>query len=74
MLSEKVLEKKIFEKEQLKSDLLEIAPQILKFSQPVWLKIDEFKKHYPAIEEEEQESYDSITTFINSIDIKNQKN
>ncbi|MBT3463513.1 hypothetical protein HOK76_00035 [archaeon] len=36
-------------------------------------KIDEFKKHYPAIEEEEQESYDSITTFINSIDIKNQK-
>ena len=69
----KGLGKKIFEKEQLKSDLLEIAPQILKFSQPVWLKIDEFKKHYPAIEEEEQESYDSITTFINSIDIKNQK-
>jgi adenylosuccinate synthase len=40
----KGLGKKIFEKEQLKSDLLKIAPQILKFSQPVWLKIDEFKK------------------------------
>ena len=36
-------------------------------------KIDEFKKYYPAIKEEEQESYDSITTLINSIDFKNQK-
>ena len=40
----KGLGKKIFEKEQLKSDLLKIAPKILKFSQPVWLKIDEYKK------------------------------
>ena len=40
----KGLGKKIFEKEQLKKDLLEIAPEILKFSQPVWLKIDQFKK------------------------------
>ena len=40
----KGLGKKIFEKEQLKLDLLEIAPSILRFSQPVWLKIDEFKK------------------------------
>jgi adenylosuccinate synthase len=40
----KGLGKKIFEKEKLKKDLLKIAPEILKFSQPVWLKIDEFKK------------------------------
>ena len=40
----KGLNKKIFEKEQLKKDLLKIAPEILKFSQPVWLKIDEFKR------------------------------
>ena len=32
-----------FKKEQLKNDLLKIAPEILKFSQPVWKKIDEFK-------------------------------
>ena len=40
----KGLGKKIFEKKQLKEDLLKIAPEILKFSQPVWLKIDQFKK------------------------------
>ena len=40
----KGLGKKIFEKKQLKEDLLKIAPKILKFSQPVWLKIDQFKK------------------------------
>ena len=40
----KGLGKKIFQKEKLKKDLLKIAPEILKFSQPVWLKIDEFKK------------------------------
>ena len=39
----KGLGKKIFEKNQLKKDLLEIAPSILKFSQPVWKKLDEFK-------------------------------
>ncbi len=39
----KGLGKKIFEKDQLKKDLLRIAPDILKFSQPVWLKIDQFK-------------------------------
>ena len=40
----KGLGKKIFEKELLKKDLLKIAPEILKFSQPVWMKIDQFKK------------------------------
>ena len=39
----KGLGKKIFEKEKLKKDLLQIAPEILKYSQPVWKKIDEFK-------------------------------
>jgi len=40
----KGLGKKIYEKNQLKKDLLKIAPEILKFSQPIWLRIDEFKK------------------------------
>ena len=40
----KGLGKNIFKKDQLKKDLLKIAPKILKFSKPVWLKIDEFKK------------------------------
>ena len=39
----KGLGKKIFEKDQLKKDLLKIAPLILKFSQPVWKKLDEYK-------------------------------
>ena len=39
----KGLGKKIFQKNQLKKDLLKIAPKILKFSQPVWKKLDEFK-------------------------------
>jgi adenylosuccinate synthase len=39
----KGLGKKIFEKNKLKKQLLEIAPEILKYSQPVWKKIDEFK-------------------------------
>ena len=41
----KGLGKKIYKKDQLKKDLLEIAPQILKFSQPVWKKIDEYKNN-----------------------------
>ncbi len=45
----KGLGKDIFEKDKLKSDLLKIAPQILQFSQPVWLKIDEFKKQKKKI-------------------------
>ena len=45
----KGLGKKIFEKDQLKKDLLKIAPEILKFSQPVWLKIDQFKKQKKKI-------------------------
>ena len=45
----KGLGKKIFEKEKLKKDLLKIAPQILKFSLPVWRKIDEFKRQKKKI-------------------------
>ncbi len=45
----KGLGKKIFEKEKLKKDLLKIAPEILKFSQPVWLKIDQFKRQKKKI-------------------------
>ena len=39
----KGLGKEIYKKDKLKKQLLKIAPQILKFSQPVWKKIDEFK-------------------------------
>ena len=45
----KGLGKKIYKKGDLKKDLLKIAPEILKFSQPVWLKIDEFKKKQKKI-------------------------
>ena len=38
----KGLNKKIYEKDKLKKDLLKIAPNILKFAQPVWLKLDQF--------------------------------
>jgi len=40
----KGLKKKIFKKKELKEGLLALAPKILKFAQPVWLKLDEFKK------------------------------
>ena len=39
----KGLGKKIIDKDKLKKDLLKIAPEILKFSQPVWKKIDVYK-------------------------------
>ncbi len=45
----KGLGKTEFKKEQLKKNLLNIAPQILKFSQPVWKKIDEFKSQKKKI-------------------------
>ena len=40
----KGLKKKIYKKSEIKKKLLKIAPEILKFAQPVWLKLDEFKK------------------------------
>ncbi len=39
----KGLGKEIFNKKKLMEDLLQIAPEILKFSQPIWNKIDEFQ-------------------------------
>ncbi len=39
----KGLGKDIYEKDKLMQDLLKIAPEILKYSKPVWKKIDEFK-------------------------------
>ena len=39
----KGLGKTLFKKDDLVKDLLKIAPEILKFSQPVWKRIDEFK-------------------------------
>ena len=35
----KGLKQKVFKKDKLKKDLLKIAPQILKFSQPVWKRL-----------------------------------
>ncbi len=40
----KGLKKKIYKKDELKKKLLKIAPEILKFAKPVWLKLDEFTK------------------------------
>ena len=40
----KGLKKKIYKKNDLKKKLLEIAPEILRFAQPVWLKLDELKQ------------------------------
>ncbi len=45
----KGLGKKIFQKNDLKKNLLKIAPEILKFSQPVWLKLDQFKRQKKKI-------------------------
>jgi len=45
----KGLNKKIYKKDDLKTQLLKIAPAILKFSYPVWLKIDEMKKQRKKI-------------------------
>ncbi len=45
----KGLGKSIFKKDKLKDDLLKIAPEILKFSKPVWNKIYEFKKQNKKI-------------------------
>jgi len=39
----KGLGKNTFKKDQLKKDLLKIAPEILKFSKPVWQKLSEYK-------------------------------
>jgi len=45
----KGLGKNIFKKNQLKKDLLKIAPEILKFSKPVWKKLEEYKSKQKKI-------------------------
>jgi len=45
----KGLKKDLFKKDKLKKDLLSIAPEILKFSQPVWKKLDEYKSKQKKI-------------------------
>tara|TARA_B100000963_G_scaffold332605_1_gene324272 strand:- start:2264 stop:3556 length:1293 start_codon:yes stop_codon:yes gene_type:complete len=40
----KGLKKKTLKKNDIKKILLKIAPKILKFAKPVWLKLDEYKK------------------------------
>jgi len=45
----KGLGKSIFKKDKLKKDLLKIAPEILKFSKPVWKKLDEYKSKQKKI-------------------------
>ena len=39
----KGLGKEIYKKDKLKKELLKIAPEILKYSKPVWKKVDQFK-------------------------------
>ena len=45
----KGLNKQIYEKDDLKNKLLKIAPEILKFIQPVWLKLDQFNNNRKKI-------------------------
>ena len=45
----KGLGKNVYQKDRLKKDLLKIAPEILKYSKPVWKKIDEFKRQRKKI-------------------------
>ena len=45
----KGLKKKIFKKIDLKKRLIKIAPKILKFAQPVWLKLDLYKRERKKI-------------------------
>ncbi len=45
----KGLGKTVYQKDKLKKDLLKIAPEILKYSKPVWKKIDEFKSQNKKI-------------------------
>tara|TARA_B100000963_G_scaffold261490_1_gene229651 strand:+ start:84 stop:1376 length:1293 start_codon:yes stop_codon:yes gene_type:complete len=45
----KGLNKKVYKKEELKKELMKIAPEILKYSQPVWKKINEYKEQNKKI-------------------------
>ncbi len=45
----KGLKKKLYQKKDLKKALLKIAPNILKFAQPIWLKLNQFSKERKKI-------------------------
>ena len=45
----KGLSKKTYRKDELKKNLIKIAPEILKYSQPVWKLIDQFKEQKKKI-------------------------
>ena len=45
----KGLNKKIFKKDELKKKLMNIAPETLKFAQPVWQKLDQFNNERKKI-------------------------
>ena len=45
----KGLGKDLFQKDKLKKDLLKIAPEILRYSQPVWKRINEFNQQRKKI-------------------------
>jgi adenylosuccinate synthase len=45
----KGLNKKIYEKDKLKDELLKVAPEILSFAKPVWLKLDQFNNERKKI-------------------------
>jgi len=45
----KGLNKMVYEKENLKKKLLKLAPEILKYAQPVWLKLDQFNNERKKI-------------------------
>ncbi len=45
----KGLKKKVFKKDELKKKLLKIAPEILKFAKPIWVKLDEFTENRKKI-------------------------
>ena len=45
----KGLKKKIYKKDEIKKKLIKIAPEILKYTQPVWLKLDQLQKNRKKI-------------------------
>ncbi len=45
----KGLKKKIYKKDDIKKKLIKIAPEILKYAQPVWLKLDQLQKNRKKI-------------------------
>ena len=56
--------KKIFKKDDLKKKLLKIAPEILKFAKPVWLKIDGFKKERKKFYSKERKEFFLMLTMV----------